>query len=165
MQRSIEKAGGSTRDREVHSGGAFSRAPRSSQLYDSSLAWLCLTNESLLKLSPSGRALKACPACCPAGLWGWSNGLHQRVHLLHSVLSHTSVFAAFTDDIDIMSTSDNRAHSVGAQSDRASSYQPSTIHKGVERSGVDTPASLSSSLSSHESVSERPHGQLPPPVP
>ena len=75
---------------------------------------------------------------------------------MHIVSSHTSVFAAFTDDIDIMSTSDNRAHSVGAQSDRASSYQPSTIQKGTDRPGVDTPASLSSSLSSHESVGEGP---------
>ena len=51
-----------------------------------------------------------------------------------------------------MSSSGNRARSVDAKSDGASSHQPSTIQKGTVRSGVDTPASLSSSSESHGSV-------------
>ena len=53
-----------------------------------------------------------------------------------------------------MSSSGNRARSVDAQSDGVSSHQPSTIQKETVRSGVDTPASLSSSSDSHGSVSE-----------
>ena len=51
-----------------------------------------------------------------------------------------------------MSSSGNRARSVDAHSDGSSSRQPSTIQKGTVRSGVDTPASLSSSSDSHGSV-------------
>ena len=51
-----------------------------------------------------------------------------------------------------MSSSGIRARSVDAQSDGASSHQPSTIQKGTVRSGVNTPASLSSSSDSHELV-------------
>ena len=61
-----------------------------------------------------------------------------------------------------MSSSGIRARSVDAHSDGASSRQPSTIQKGTVRSGVDTPASLSSSSDSRESVSEglRAHSHL-----
>ena len=58
-----------------------------------------------------------------------------------------------------MSSSGNRARSADAQSDGASSHQPSTIQKGTVRSGVETPASLSSSLDSHDSVGEGPRAR------
>ena len=69
---------------------------------------------------------------------------------------------SFSDDFDIMSSSGIRARSVDAHSDGASSRQPSTIQKGTVRSGVDTPASLSSSSDSHGSVREglRAHSHL-----
>ena len=74
------------------------------------------------------------------------------MHLAQRFLSQHSIFAAFLDDFDIMSSSGNRARSADAHSDGASSRQPSTIQKGTVRSGVDTPASLSSSSDSHGSV-------------
>ena len=74
------------------------------------------------------------------------------MHLAQRFLSQHSIFAAFLDDIDIMSSSGNRTRSADAYSDGASSHQPSTIQKGTVRSGVDTPASLSSSSDSHGSV-------------
>ena len=55
-----------------------------------------------------------------------------------------------------MSSSGNRARSVDAQSDGVISHQPSTIQKETVRSGVDTPASLSSSSDSHGSVGGEP---------
>ena len=84
--------------------------------------------------------------------------------ILHKDFYRNTPFSAtsFSDDFDIMSSSGIRARSVDAHSDGASSRQPSTIQKGTVRSGVDTPASLSSSSDSRESVSEglRAHSHL-----
>ena len=83
---------------------------------------------------------------------------------MHKDFYRNTPFSAtsFSDDFDIMSSSGIRARSVDAHSDGASSRQPSTIQKGTVRSGVDTPASLSSSSDSRESVSEglRAHSHL-----
>ena len=79
------------------------------------------------------------------------------MHLAQRFLSqHSSFAASFSDDFDIMSSSGNRARSVDAQSDGVISHQPSTIRKETVRSGVDTPASLSSSSDSHGSVGGEP---------